>query len=114
MTHDDYPMIDAGLLAASISPRELVLPEEDALTAIEQFAKAGIPGIAWEGWLRHPDGRNGHSTRYQGTNGFFDPAECADTIRAASSDYADAPEVPGATLYFCLSPNLRPDERKDL
>ncbi len=72
--------------------------------------------IAWEGWIRYPDGRVGHSAKHQGSFDFqpeegephlqavqraAEPAK--QTIAEAKTEWDREPEVPGASLYFCIT-----------
>ncbi|WP_445178759.1 hypothetical protein [Pseudomonas sp. McL0111] len=57
----------ADLKRLSISQSELVLPYPHALTALQLLEATGAILMGWEGWLRYPDGRLGHSDVHQGT-----------------------------------------------
>lgn len=104
---EHYSMIDPAIRQASVSTRELVVPEDMAIEAVRQFDAAGITQIGWEGWLVDvAAGSQGHSPRYQGTSGFFDAAECLTSIREDAAAYRANPEEPGCQLYFCLTPDL--------
>jgi len=93
----------------SASTRELVLPLPLALEAIALMEQLKTPVFGWEGWIRLPDGRLGHSALHQGT-----AFECAITT---SSEYAwlkqniresyylhqSNPEAPSIELLFCIT-----------
>ena len=93
----------------SASSVELVLEYADALAALDALENSGATVLGWEGWLRHADGRLGHSGRYQGTADLSGLSRsqaydlCRTTITDAHSEYLTAPEVPHAQLLFCLS-----------
>lgn len=52
----------------SASTRELVLPLPLALEAIALMEQLKIPVFGWEGWIRLPGGRLGHSALHQGNS----------------------------------------------
>ena len=54
-------------MQSSLSTRELVLRLPEALVVLEALAAAKVPVLGWEGWIRYPDGKVGHSREYQGT-----------------------------------------------
>jgi hypothetical protein len=93
----------------SASPRELVLSYRDAETALDTLEGVGASILGWEGWLRYPDKRLGHSGRHQGTTGLgqLPRAEayslCRSTIRAAHTEFLSKPEVEGGELLYCLT-----------
>ncbi|WP_176155087.1 hypothetical protein [Burkholderia vietnamiensis] len=47
----------------SISPREIVLPLNAAIAAIDYCANNKIRILGWEGWIQSPDGRVGHGVK---------------------------------------------------
>lgn len=102
-------LLPADLTARSLSDREIVLTHTDALAAIGHLAQAGHRILAWEGWLRWPDGRVGHSGEHQGTTDLSGltalqaAAFCRETISLAQAAWDRAPEVPRATLFFCIT-----------
>lgn len=62
----DVPLLSPPLRLASLSPREIVLPKELALEAIDDLARQGVAVVGWEGWRRYPDGGHGHGRKVQG------------------------------------------------
>ena len=105
------------LMQDSLSDRELVLRLPEALAALEALATAQVPVLGWEGWIRYPDGRVGHSRQYQGTVSIDrDPGEAMTdyiqrsvsftrtTIIADQDAWDREPEVPNGELYFCITP----------
>ena len=105
----DLRLLPAELVQRSLSDREIVLEYADALAALEHLSRADRKLLGWEGWLRHPDGSAGHSSRHQGTVSLehLSPSEavalCRDTINSAHAAWERDPEVLGARLYFCLT-----------
>jgi len=98
----------AELQTRSASSRELVLSLADAETALQAMELSGIVPLGWEGWLRYPDGRLGHSAKHQGTTGQSAPGPktyswLLTTMRQAQAEHAATPEALGSTLLFCLT-----------
>ncbi len=109
MASSELGLLPADLAARSLSDREIVLAYADALAAIDRLASAGHRILAWEGWLRWPDGRVGHSGEHQGTADLSGMTAsqaalfCRETIELAQAAWDRVPEVPGASLYFCIT-----------
>ncbi|QMV61854.1 hypothetical protein VUJ49_17730 [Pseudomonas berkeleyensis] len=93
----------------SASTRELVLPLPLALEAIALMEQLKIPVFGWEGWIRLPGGRLGHSALHQGT-----AFECAittsseytwlkQTIQESYDLHQSPPEAPSIELLFCIT-----------
>lgn len=99
--------IPKELLTHSLSAHEIVLPYPDVIGIIHQPPRFGLRLLGWEGWLRYPDGRVGHSARHQGTNDLSEvsPAEAAELcVRSIEQAHADATRQPEAgELYFCVT-----------
>ena len=96
------------LQAKSASDRELVLPLAAALEALRLFEQAGTYALGWEGWLRYPDGRLGHSAKHQGTAfELASPVEqhawLSRTMLQSQTEHDAHPEVPGSELLFCIT-----------
>lgn len=93
----------------SASTRELVLPLPQAIEAIELMEQLKIPVFGWEGWLRLPDGRVGHSALHQGTatdyafTALSDYAFLKRTIRDSYDLHQSNPEIPSSELLFCIT-----------
>lgn len=114
----DLELLPPGLAALSAAEREIVLPYEPALRAVDALVAQGHAILGWEGWLGYPDGRVGSAGKHQGTIDFLPAtgqpwpeyvqasAEFArDTMREHQAEFERAPEVPGTTLLFCISVN---------
>jgi hypothetical protein len=101
---------DFQLLSASAT--ELVLPLAQALEAVELLERTGIAVLGWEGWLRHSDGKLGHSARHQGTvmhQSVVTPPEFAwlrETMEIAQAEHLSSPEAPNSQLLFCITPDV--------
>ena len=94
-----------ALQQKSASRNELVLPLALALDALKSFKAAGIVVLGWEGWLRYPDGRLGHSARHQGTSGSgWEYETLEQTMRQAQTEHLTEPEAPHSELLFCIAP----------
>jgi hypothetical protein len=111
------PDLLSDLKQHSLSDRELVLRLPEALEAVKALAAANVPVLGWEGWIRHPDGRVGHSREHQGTVSIEQEAGEAKTdyvdrsvsiaqksMIAAQEEWDRRAEVPGGQLYFCITP----------
>lgn len=87
-----------------------MLPLAQALEAIELMEHSGTVVLGWEGWLRYPGGKLGHSSRHQGTAGdrpLIASSEYAwlkQTMQESHAAHASNPEVLGSELLFCLTP----------
>lgn len=94
----------------SLSQSEIVLSYQDAVKTIRIFGKAGVRVAGWEGWLRYPDGRFGHSIRYQGTSGIETLSQAEsnslilESINSAQLAWDIEAEVEGAELLYCITP----------
>ncbi|SDI96286.1 hypothetical protein [Pseudomonas abietaniphila] len=91
----------------SASQSELVLSYQHAIKALDFLQAKGASLLAWEGWLRYPNGTLGHSCDYQGC-GDLSKLEVSEgyrfakqTIRVAHEEY----EAQGknAELLFCIT-----------
>jgi len=102
-------LLPRDLALQSLRPAEIVLSYDAAISAVHHLHDSGVHILGWEGWLRHPDGRLGHSALHQGTTSLGDvpPADaaaiCIRTIRDAHSESIGAPER--GELYFCIFTN---------
>ena len=107
MDTSDY--IPKELLSNSLSDNEIVLPHPDVIATIHRLPQFGLRLLGWQGWLRYPDGRVGHSARQQGTVDLSDisPVEAAEfCIRTIEEAYAEAARHPElGELYFCITVN---------
>lgn len=97
------------LAVLSISEKEIVLPLDAALEAVDYLERHGRHILGWEGWVKTPDGRVGHGSAPQGTVSLekFSIAEAADICRATMPEDAKiwATENPATkeSLYFCIT-----------
>jgi hypothetical protein len=103
----DLALLPPDLAVRSLSADEIVLPPADVAPALAAVRARGHRVLGWEGWLRHPDGRVGHSARHQGTVDLsaLPPdaaaAVCAETAARAAAEAAAEPEA--GELYVCLA-----------
>ena len=85
----------------SISSREIVLPMEAALEAIDLLESQEAHILGWEGWVKGEDGRVGHGSAPQGTVSLdklsvHEAAQlCRETIPAQAAKWQR--EHPGTT-----------------
>lgn len=113
---NDPDLLPKKLAAKSISDREIVLAYDDVFEAIEHLVANDYFVFAWEGWIKYPDGKLGHSGQHQGTVSFWGtkghPVEqqmkeaavfVKDTIQKSQQEWNTMPEFVGGILYFCLS-----------
>ena len=93
----------------SVSPSELVLSFDDAMQALDLLQQRGARVRGWEGWLRYPDGRLGHSERHQGTADLSAIAAaaafelCRRSMREAHQAFRSAPDREASELLFCIT-----------
>lgn len=93
----------------SISWKEIVLPMEQALEAIDLFEARGILILGWEGWIKDRHGNVGHGSAPQGTASFDDlsvheAAEfCRVTIRLDAEQWVQSHQGTTDTLHFCIT-----------
>lgn len=105
----ELPLLPGRIAEKSISPRETVLPQAEALEAIDHLEAKGIHIAGWEGWVKSADGRVGHGSAPQGTVSLDDLSVqeaaqlCRETIPESAALWAE--ENPGTTdeLYFCIT-----------
>jgi hypothetical protein len=110
MTRDNLSLLPEKFRRTSLSDREIVVPYELAIEAVDLFEAKGTLVLGWEGWLLYPDGRRGHSGRHQGTVSLdeLSVAEAASlvrrTIQQAHDEWQSEPEYLGAQLFYCVTP----------
>jgi len=101
----------------SISRREIVLPLDAAIAAVDWCATNRIHILGWEGWVQSPDGRVGHGNAPQGTTSLedlsvLDAADfCRQTIRAAALEWTETYPKTTDRLHFCITVEARSDAR---
>lgn len=109
-------LLPEQLAQKSLSDIEIVLSYDDAIRAIQYLSTIGYFVFAWEGWVKNPDGKHGHSLYQQGTTGGWEKRNQSakedinktatfvqQTMKESQQKWDDNPEIEGATLYFCLS-----------
>jgi hypothetical protein len=101
--------LPSELALQSISEREIVLPLNAAIEAVDYFASKHIHILGWEGWILTEDGRVGHGSAPQGTTNLedlspLDAAElCRQTIPVAAREWSrDHPDSTDR-LHFCIT-----------
>lgn len=113
---EDFDLLPSNFRDESLSPREIVLPCDQALQAIALLQKQGVPLLGWEGWISYANGRKSFTENFQGSTEILPEANeeleayvsrsaelCAASIREAQGRWSQNPEVPDGTLYFCLT-----------
>lgn len=58
---DEIDLLPEALRSQSLSKREIVLPYQQALDALEILVVAKLAVVGWEGWVKYVDGRHGHA-----------------------------------------------------
>ncbi|WP_156443542.1 hypothetical protein [Burkholderia sp. MSMB1835] len=102
-------MLPPEIARHSISHREIVLPFDAAIAAVDWCAINQIPILGWEGWIRSADGRVGHGNAPQGTTSLEglsvrDAADfCRRTICAAALDWTKMHPETTDRLHFCIT-----------
>lgn len=106
----NHKLLPSRLRNLSISPREIVLPTDVALEAIDVLESQGAYILGWEGWLKDVEGRHGHGNAPQGwsadtkRHSLHDAAQlCRDTIPADAARWSQ--ENPNTTdvLHICIT-----------
>jgi len=59
----------------SASKDELVVEYIDAMELLHIFERENIKVLGWEGWIKYPNGKLGHSEKYQGTERLGHPSK---------------------------------------
>ncbi|MFM0126256.1 hypothetical protein [Paraburkholderia sediminicola] len=104
-------LLSPEIAQQSISQREIVLPLNAAIKAVDYCALNQIHILGWEGWLQTQDGRVGHGNAPQGTVSLeglsiTDAAEfCRNTIRAAAQEWSENHPETTDRLHFCITIN---------
>jgi hypothetical protein len=97
------------IASKSISDREVVLPMEEALAAINLFESRDLLILGWEGWVKDKDGRVGHGSAPQGTVSLealsvADAARlCRETIPEEASRWSVENLGSKDELHFCIT-----------
>ena len=103
-----FQMTLTDLQQLSASQNELVLPYVQAMKALELLESAGASLLGWEGWLRYPDRRLGHSPLHQGVDtSKLAPSEAyrlaRDTICISQKEYESTSAMADVQLLFCIT-----------
>jgi hypothetical protein len=102
----------------SISRREIVLPLNAAITAVDYCANNQIQILGWEGWIQSSDGRVGHGNAPQGMASLdrlsiADAANfCDRTIREAALAWSEKNMGTTDRLHFCITVEVIDAETK--
>lgn len=102
----------ADLQQLSVSQNELVLPYPSAIEALRILEATGATLMGWEGWLRYPDGKLGHSDIHQGTtdiSALSSPEAfiwAYTTMGLAQKEHELQNRTTGAKLLFCITANV--------
>lgn len=102
-------MLPPEIARHSISRKEIVLPLNAAIAAIDWCASNQIHILGWEGWIQTADGRVGHGNAPQGTTSLEDLSipEAADfsrrTIQAAAMEWSETYPETTDRLHFCIT-----------
>jgi hypothetical protein len=104
-----FELLPQRLRELSISPREIVLPIDAALEAIDLFESRGVHILGWEGWVKDAAGKVGHGTAPQGSASLDklslqQAAQlCRDTIPGEAAQWARDNAGTTDQLHFCLT-----------
>lgn len=110
----------------SLSQREIVLPYQEALTALELLISARWALLGWEGWVTYSDGSHAHapggttgttSIEREASEAWEDYVQrsaqfCAETMRAEQQRWDADPTCRHLTLHFCLTATPPEIERR--
>lgn len=102
-------LLPERLSSKSISSKEVVLPYQEALEAIDIFENGGYLLLGWEGWVKASDGRVGHGSAPQGTVSLekctvVEAANiCRETICSDKADWEKEDPESDEKLYFCIT-----------
>jgi len=106
----DLELLPSRLRDLSISPREIVLPLDAALEAIDILESQGAYILGWEGWIKDAEGRHGHGTAPQGwsadtaRHSIQDAAQlCRDTIPPDAAQWAKDYSGTTDVLHICIT-----------
>ncbi len=112
---EDIDLLPEILRSQSLSNREIVLPYEEVLQAVDILVKANWALLGWEGWEKDPEGRRGHSHIMGTTTIEQELGEkwedyvqrsarfCRATIEASQERWKREDIHPSRVLYFCLT-----------
>ena len=113
---DEIDLLPKTLREQSLSDREVVLPYQEALQALDLFTVARRPLLGWEGWVKYPDGKHGHAPSGMGTTNIEQETGevweayvhrsarfCRETIKAEQQLWDTDSTHASVKLYFCLT-----------
>lgn len=109
MSASDFSILPTKFSLYSISDEEIVLPQAQALEAIDILKAKGVLILGWEGWVKDSVGRIGHGSAPLGTGSLQGlsvveaAALCRETILQDAAQWAI--DNPGTTdeLHFCIT-----------
>jgi hypothetical protein len=112
---EDIDLLPETVRSKSLSDREIVLPYQEALQALDILVMADWALLGWEGWEKDAEGHRGHS-HIMGTMCIEqEPDEqwedyvqrsarfCRETIEADQDRWNREYMNSSRTLYFCLT-----------
>jgi hypothetical protein len=112
---EDIDLLSEALRSQSLSDREIVLPYQEALQALDILVRANWALLGWEGWEKDAEGRHGHSS-LMGTMSIEQEAGekwedyvqrsagfCRETMKADQDRWKREGRDTSRTLYFCLT-----------
>ncbi|MDX8404396.1 MAG: hypothetical protein R8K54_08325 [Mariprofundaceae bacterium] len=109
MNKSDLAILPPELAVCSISSREIVLPLQGAIEAVNFLESNGIEIGGWEGWVKTCDGRVGHTNTVRGTESLEtltlqEAAEfCRETMLQDAEDWKTENPTPTDELHFCIT-----------
>jgi len=109
MRPPQHAVVPERISALSLSRLELVVPEPEALEAVDIAEARGVLILAWEGWVKGSDGRVGHGSAPQGTASLSRlavseaAALCRETIAGAARVWREENPDTQDQLHFCLT-----------
>ena len=106
---DEIDLLPQVLRKQSLSHREIVLPYQQALEVLSVL-------VGWEGWVKYPDGRHGHTpggvmgieVARKARETWADYVErsaqlCRETMNREQQAWEANPEYAHLVLCFCLT-----------
>ncbi|WP_157507961.1 hypothetical protein [Ktedonobacter racemifer] len=123
---NDTNLLPEALRKQSLSEREIVLPFQETLQALEILATAGYSLQGWEGWIRYANGKYGHPLMVIGAIEFgrrpgqtwVDYVQetknfCRQTIEKEQKHWNIQAKSQEQTLYFCLAIEAENEKSKE-
>ena len=112
---EDIDLLPEALRSKSLSDREIVLPYQEALQALDILTAAGWAFLGWEGWEKDAKGQVGHAYIMGTASIEQEPDEtwedylqrsarfCRQTIEADQERWKKERGNTSRMLYFCLT-----------